>query len=437
MVKGLKNEVWTAFLESDPTFYEKLNQKELIEFTAKEVNMISKELRGPDFRNLSKFDKREDLPDIFIEQQINIVPLSTSKYIIGNMEEYAEFKGGQPDSLHQYKVPELLTLQGKVTNWNENSWISAAIAVGGFQNAFDETELVRTLNGWMGGGRWQFNIASVTKDYVNSIILDNPQIEIDAILESGKAIYVIEAKRVKESNFLVRQLYFPYRKLLSDLKIWNKPIYPVFFEIDSAAQYARIRVFEFVDASSYNSINEVKRFEFQLIDNEVTDATKDGLLAFAQHIETRQTPAELFPQANDMSKIITLLVELGKTPMKNSDIAVMFGFDPRQSDYYGNFLLYFNLVQKNIEGEFELSLVGRQVASLSGVSRNLAIVHEIFHTRLFNRVGQAYLKGHKMNGIEIVAMMRDEHLQLGESTMKRRASTVVAMMEWMVLQVTD
>uniref|UniRef100_UPI00359F89C9 DUF6997 domain-containing protein n=1 Tax=Weissella soli TaxID=155866 RepID=UPI00359F89C9 len=308
---------------------------------------------------------------------------------------------------------------------------------GGFQNAFDETELVRTLNGRMGGGRWQFNIASVTKDYVNSIILDNPQIEIDAILESGTAIYVIEAKRVKESNFLVRQLYFPYRKLLSDLKIWNKPIYPVFFEIDSAAQYARIRVFEFVDASSYNSINEVKRFEFQLIDNEVTDATKDGLLAFAQHIETRQTPAELFPQANDMSKIITLLVELGKTPMKNSDIAVMFGFDPRQSDYYGNFLLYFNLVQKNIEGEFELSLVGRQVASLSGVSRNLAIVHEIFHTRLFNRVGQAYLKGHKMNGIEIVAMMRDEYLQLSESTMKRRASTVVAMMDWMVLQVTD
>uniref|UniRef100_UPI00403937C1 DUF7226 domain-containing protein n=1 Tax=Weissella soli TaxID=155866 RepID=UPI00403937C1 len=180
-----------------------------------------------------------------------------------------------------------------------------------------------------------------------------------------------------------------------------------------------------------------KRFEFQLIDNEVTDATKDGLLVFAQHIETRQTPAELFPQANDMSKIITLLVELVKTPMKNSDIAVMFGFDPRQSDYYGNFLLYFNLVQKNIEGEFELSLVGRQVASLSGVSRNLAIVHEIFHTRLFNRVGQAYLKGHKMNGIEIVAMMRDEYLQLSESTMKRRASTVVAMMDWMVLQVTD
>lgn len=334
-----KNEVWTAVLDK---FASRTDlSSDLIIIHSDQVNAISKQMGGPDFRNLSKFDKREDRPSVFRDNNLNIMPISRSEYVVGPMEEYHPLvltNKAEDVSYERFKIPNLLTLQGETT-----SWISAGLAVHALDKAFDDSDLIRTITGRMGGGSWSFRINHIDNaDRRFELQLKNPQIEIDTVLETPKAIYILEAKQVKETNFLVRQLYFPYRKLISDLNITSKPVIPVFYEINSESQYVKVRMFEFTDSDVYNSIREFRRFEFQLINtDEETDI--DKLIAFSKTVVTEPTKTELLPQANDMAKVMTLLNDLKGNVLNKREIADKFTFDERQSDYYGNVLVYFSL----------------------------------------------------------------------------------------------
>ncbi|MCT4382609.1 hypothetical protein EFM34_05090 [Leuconostoc suionicum] len=437
MVNGAKNTVWQEVLSMRANDMKLLKSNGFFEITSMEVNQISKKMSGPDFRNLSKFDKKEDLPDVFLERELNILPISRKKYLIGHFNEYADLSEKKPTKIEKYPVPNLESLLGNSATWNENSRISAGLAANAFDSSFDDSDFIRTLNGRMGGGKWRFDITNQRGDRVFNLQLENPQIEIDTVLESPKAVYIIEAKQVKETNFLVRQLYFPYRKLLSDFQITRKPVVPVFFEINAASQYARIRVFQFNNIYHYNSINEIRRFEFQFIDRDETE-TKESLLIYAQSIVTKPTKGQLFPQANDMAKVIELMMMLKNRKMERQEIADVFGFDLRQAEYYvKNILIYFDLAFQK-ETLFELTVRGQHIINQNVGKRNVLLAREIVSYSLFNRLIQVRIRiNKKLDKQKIIQEMITEKLQLSISTIERRASTVNAIIEWIMLQIID
>ncbi|MCT4404608.1 hypothetical protein EFT43_06800 [Leuconostoc falkenbergense] len=436
MVNGAKNRVWEEVLSNRSDAIQSLNHQGFFEITSQEVNRISKKISGPDFRNLSKFDKREDLPDVFVENELNILPISRKKYLVGHFDEYANLSSAEATSVEKYQVPNLASLLGNSATWNENSWISAGLAANVFDQAFEDSDFIRTITGRMGGGNWQFNISDFQDNHHFTLQLENPQIEIDTVLESPKAIYIIEAKQVKEDNFLIRQLYFPYRKLLSDLKIDNKPIIPVFFEINAASQYARVRIFSFDNDTHYNSIREIRRFEFQLIDRNETE-TAASLLQYAQSVITHDTVGKLFPQANDMSKVLELMMILKRRPLTKTEIAENFNFDPRQSDYYvKNILMYFGLAEQ-IDSRFKLTVRGKHIAQQAVGQRNILLAREIISYSLFNHLIQRRILHGRLNKKDIIHEMLIADLGLSISTLERRASTVNAIIEWIMLQILD
>jgi len=434
MVSGMKDAVWRKFLQQ-PQVSETLKRDDFILFTSKDVNKVARSFeKGPDFRLLSKFDKREDLPDIFIEQNINILPISRSEFMLGSFQEYSDFERGNPAQIDKFISPNLLTLQGTSTEWNENSWISAGVASGALNKAFgDDEELIRTLTGRMGAGSWSFKINGKNGAY--PIELKNPQIEIDSVLETNRAIYIIEAKRVKETNFLVRQLYFPYRKLLSDMGIKDKPVIPVFYEINSDSQYARVRIYDFSDVNNYNSIKEVRRFEFQLIDaNE--SITLDQLLQFAKSVITRKTETHLFPQANNVDRYVALVNTLAKHPLNVQEISRLIDMDPRQGKYYPDILVYFNLAQYNDDKKYELTKLGKHINKQVPGQRNLMFAYEILRVELFNTLFLKHV-AIPLSNAEIISEMKKEQLALSENTMNRRASSVRNLLNWIMLQMPN
>lgn len=434
MTSKQANKVWSDVLSQIEGAGRGDYQNELVTITSEEVNRVSKAMGGPDFRNLSKFDKFEDLPDVFMEKRINILPISRRNYVIGPVQEYSDLKGDSPYKKASYRIPNLLTLQGETANWNENSWISAGLATHALEQAFEDEDLVRTLTGRMGGGNWQFNIQSTDKSKKFAIQLQNPQIEIDSVLETQKAIYILEAKRVKESNFLIRQLYFPYRKILEDLTINKKPIIPIFYEINSETQYVKVRMYEFTDSNVYNSIREFKRFEFQLLDNlDVT--TLSEMIAYARSVKTKPSQSKLFPQANDVEKIMTMLEILKEHPSDKLEITQKFLFDPRQADYYANILVYFGLAEKDA-GKFLLTKLGVELSQKKVNERNVAFAQIILLDRIFNDLFLNSVQG-TLDKNDVVMAMTNENLQLKDSTKYRRASSVLNLINWIHLQVIE
>ncbi len=63
-----------------------------------------------------------------------------------------------------------------------------------------------------------------------------------------------------------------------------------------------------------------------------------------------------FPQANDIDKIIDLILNFNNGLNNKWAISEFFGFDERQGDYYGNAAVYLGLLQKNNDNsEFEIN----------------------------------------------------------------------------------
>ncbi|MEX0380377.1 hypothetical protein AB3K25_06880 [Leuconostoc sp. MS02] len=429
--KASKNDVWQAFLDQKHNQIEGLTDN-YMSITSSEVNNISKLLNGPDFRNLAKFDKREDLPKVFQEKELNILPLSNREFAIGHFNEYTNFNQKNTPNLSTFNVPSYDTLNTNIKKWNENSWINATSAVHAFDMAFEDEDLIHTLDGRMGSGKWLYEINSLRGKLINMTV-NNAIIEIDSVFETKKAIYIIEAKRVKESNFLIRQLYFPYRKLISDFNIVQKPIIPVFYEIDSQTQLAKIRLFEFQNSDNYNSIREFKRFEFQFVDQNFEINTKSDFIIYSNTVQTVPTKSDLFPQANDLSKVLALLLDLNEKEMNVLEIALQFGFDVRQSDYYANVLVYFGFAKRNIYKKFTLTPSGNRLANQPQAEKNAMFARAIVRDHLFNTVFIASQKSNLTTN-SVYQLMKQENMSLSEQTLRRRASTIINYVRWIDAQ---
>jgi len=429
--KASKNDVWQEVLDQKQHQVARLTD-DFMRITSSEVNNISKVLNGPDFRNLAKFDKREDLPNVFQEKELNILPLSNREFAIGHFNEYTNFNREKTPNLLTFKLPSYDTLNTNVKKWNENSWINATSAVHAFDMAFDDEDLIHTLDGRMGSGKWAYEINSLRGKLIKMTVR-NATIEIDSVFETKKAIYIIEAKRVKESNFLIRQLYFPYRKLISDLNIVQKPIIPVFYEIDSQTQLAKIRLFEFQNSDNYNSIHEFKRFEFQFVDQKFEINTKSDFIIYAKTVQTVPTKSNLFPQANDLSKVLALLLDLNEKEMNVSEIALQFGFDVRQSDYYANVLVYFGLANKNSYKKFALTTLGHRLANQPQAEKNAMFAREVVRDHLFNMAFMTHQKS-DLTANSVYQLMKQENMTLSENTLIRRASTIINYVKWIDAQ---
>lgn len=111
---------------------------------------------------------------------------------------------------------------------------------------------VDTITGRLKSGELDFKIDRKGIDAYN-IHVDNAQVEIDAGFENGDSLAIIEAKTRIPDDFMIRQLYYPYR-IYNNLGV-AKPVLPFYFtyidEIYTFYQY------KFEDLCNYSSIKKL------------------------------------------------------------------------------------------------------------------------------------------------------------------------------------
>ena len=384
-----------------------------------------KEFREP--RLMTKFDHKVNLPAIFAANNLSILPITRGDYIISSFSAYKEFDEPSTD-VQKISIPAHIQSLMPQFLVSEAIALNCANACGILNDFLEDDELVPTVSGRMSSGGFRFNID--TAFGTKCITVNNSQIEIDAAYEGIHYLSLFEAKRDLSDDFLIRQLYYPFRVWSGRVTKTVKPVFLIFSNgVFNLYQY------QFDNPQNYNSLHLVKQKNY-VIATEIGLADIDNLL---RTVPLVNEPDISFPQADRMSRIVNLIELLNEKPMSKQDITSEYAFDERQTNYYTDAGRYLGLIDKSRDSDgiilFQLSALGRRVMELEYKERQLAIVSQILAHKVFNETLRLHLEcGEMPDKHSIVQIMKRSNLYHveAESTYLRRSSTVIGWINWIL-----
>ena len=389
-----------------------------------------KEFREP--RLMTKFDHKINLPTIFAENQLAILPVTRGDYVISSFSAYKEFEQPSMD-IQRISIPTHIQSLMPQFLVSEAIALNCANACGILDDFLEDEALVATVNGRMSSGEFNFNINSASG--MRTMYVTNSQIEIDAAYEGISYLSLFEAKKDLSDDFLIRQLYYPFR-------VWNNRVTKIVktvFLIFSNGVF-RLYQYQFDDPQNYNSLRLIKQKNY-VIATEICLSDIENLLRTVPEV---QEPEIAFPQADSMSRIINLIELLHDKPMTRNSITTEYAFDARQTNYYTDAGRYLGLIDKGQDENnnilFQLSEKGHHIMNLAYRERQLALISQILEHKPF----QQTLKLHLQNGDmpdknTIIQIMKNSNLyNIGaESTYNRRSSTIIGWTNWILSIIDD
>ena len=294
-------------------------------------------------RLMTKFDHQVQLPRIFKENNLSIQPVSRGNYIIGAFSSYFQFPEDRisPDIKYVELPSNIETLVSNYVS-SESSAIMCSYLSGMLTDILGE-EIIFTVFGRMSTGEFEYRIHDSRTSNSQDINVANAQCEIDGGFEGINKFAIIEAKCQSVDDFIIRQLYYPYRLWKSKL---SKEVLPIFLSFSN--NIFTFYVFSFPDLHQYDSIELESIHRYCIGQYEVEIADIRNILSNVEFIEQdNQTP---FPQADKFERVIDLLDKLytytQDCPLTNEDITIEYAFDPRQTVYYVSAGVYLGLIER-------------------------------------------------------------------------------------------
>ena len=384
-------------------------------------------------RLMTKFDHARELPTIFSKNDLTIQPTSRGNYIIGAFESYFKLPKSSVDVIYRELPPHIETLEPS-NIYSESSAIICAFLSGMIDDLLGEKANFTVL-GRMSTGTFNYKIRNLKTGLFHDIKVTNSQCEIDGGFESESQFAIIEAKSETIDDFIVRQLYYPYR-------LWNskidKEVVPIFLTISN--DIFTFYRFRFVKEDLYNSLELVSEHRYCISKSDIEMSDIRNILAEAKIIpDDDRIP---FPQADIFLRIIDLLGRLynANESLSKDEITLIYAFNERQTNYYVSAAIYLGLVTREKarqEVRYSLSKHGHFVMSQHPQKRNIELLKCILQHQIFNDSLAAWLdKAESLSKKEIMYIMcrGNEKMALGSSeTRRRRASTVRGWIEWILM----
>ena len=227
-------------------------------------------------------------------------------------------------------------------------------------------------------------------------------------------------------DFIIRQLYFPYRHWKEKV---SKPIIPIFFAYDNGIY--TFFIYEFADLYDYNSLSlkEIKRY---IINDKSSDDLKRNIFKNVETVEDLPQRLIPFPQADSFNRIIGIADLVDSKINTAIDISEEYEFDVRQGSYYLAAAKYLDIIDK-VDGEYVLTPLGYAVVNLDMRSRNEKLIEAILKHKVFNEAYKYYLNNEKIpDRVFIIELMKKYTDIQSEETLNRRASTVRGWVEWII-----
>ncbi|CAM3249003.1 type II restriction enzyme [Sporolactobacillus spathodeae] len=409
-----------------------VNQNGLFQITAAQINANQGLEKRVDARLMAKFDHKSQLPTIFREHDLAILPISRGTYCIGHFKAYADIAYDELIKPTPKTFPETIDSVSPYAITSESVALNLAYASGMVNDVLQTikgTPCFPAISGRLGSPLMHFVINGSKKKYAaQHLAVAHSQIEIDASYENREQIGIFEAKLHIPKDFLVRQLYYPYT-FFKQMKL-RKKIVPIYFTY--VANIFSFHIFEFTDDLNYSSIKEVRHIDFAF--KNTLDITRAEIEQKIRETRPRPEPKEVpFPQADNFLRCLNLISFLSEGEKTREDIAAFFGFDPRQSDYYFNALKYLGYANKDVAGKRILTAKGQQINKIKDLKKGKLMIiedilqHKVFKTALIKSLEQGEVISKEQAKYLIV---QDTGLSVDSDTPNRRASTVRSWINW-------
>ena len=382
-------------------------------------------------RLMTKFDHSSTLPNVFRQHNVNILPISRSEFLIGKFNAYGDVGAIQKKPQYMPIRDNLVTLPDvpeKITS--EQTAIACAHAAGILSDFTQEEPdaMLPTLSGRVGSGDFRFRIRGIGEASIHDVSVCKAQMEIDAVYETPEAIYLLEAKNHDCDDFIIRQLYYPYR-YLSNLSNPGKEIIPIFMKYVNGTYF--LHQYRFNSIDELDSMEYVRGAAYTFIKQKITANDMDALLKVRKTGE----PDAPFPQADTLSRVEDILNGLSSSggSLSYQDIIDLnMDFTPRQADYYINAGKYLGLYGKEQGRNICLSETGKRIQELPYRERKLAVARRILSAPVFS---ECYRKLIQNGGVEIqdddiTAALAKYRPDLNKTTAGRRAQTVKTWLKW-------
>lgn len=429
MAKGVSayDAAWAGIFEKY-SVPRQVEQDGFVDLTADQL----REFREP--RLLTKMDHSHQVPKVFQEHGLNILTRGISTFRVGTFEVFQDLPEWQVPStqVENLTLPSYIETLDVTKVTGEPAVINAVHASGVLTNFCGE-EVVLTVSGRMRTGEFSYRVDDSVRG-TSDITVSGAQIEIDAAFEGQNAFTIVEVKNHLSHDFCVRQLYYPFRAWRERIK---KPTKNVFLTL--ANDVYDLHEFEFVDPLDYSSatLTNHKRYTIGVVrptEAEVVSRARQAIEKEQPRV-VREAP---FPQADDFERVMDLVAYLSESPRTVEDLAVNYGFDPRQSDYYYNAAKFLGLAEsdKGEDGrEYRRSTkLADDILALPYREKNLRFADLIFEIK---PVAETYFEWVRFDAkpsiprvVEIFSQSPDGQ-SLAESTQKRRSQTILSWASWL------
>ena len=194
-------------------------------------------------RVLCKQDSREERPQVFIDNELFILPIKNGEYIICKGEGYVNIPEIHTPCL-DYTSKLDFKLKSSQIGDSEMQHLDFAYASSLIRSFLGDDSLVLSIRGRKYTPKFSFN----TNLYQNISVV-SVQTEVDSGFEGRDKIVLVEAKNSHTQNVIIRQLYYPMRQ-------WSiytqKEVITLFFE--KRDNEFLLWEFGFEDIFDYNSI---------------------------------------------------------------------------------------------------------------------------------------------------------------------------------------
>jgi len=337
------------------------------------------------------------LPTIFRENGVFLLPVSTEEYVIVHGQGYHLLEEPGPPKRVEGRYPFKMAMLGYGSG--ENRFLLQAFH-SGLLKQFTRTPLLcDAAGGKMRTGDFDFRVDG------------SPTISV-----------LFEAKPSWRSNFLIRQLYYPYRVARG---LTSKNVRTFFMIADQDEETYNLWEYGWKDPSDYEQIKLVRKGCYLI------EQTAPPIETF-EAIEPERDLG-IVPQANDLQKVADFphLVRRGIDTAKKW--AEFYGIAIRQASYYRQAAEALNLVASE-DGTYALTEDGRRYVEMDVLKGSDFLAEQLLRVPLLNRVFQMVVdSGSSGVGQEEIARLIAQSSRLTGTTLPRRASTVFAYFRWIAM----
>jgi len=396
--KSRKSEKWSKIIqEANLDLNVSINV-----ITAKQIKDIS----GEEPRLMAKMDSLNDVPTIFKNYNIIILPVSRREYVLVKGKCFHILEEDQRSPLIHYS--EIPINNSKK---NESYYLDYAFSCG-MMSKLSNFKLDQLYLTNRGRRTTRFNFILNEKE----IKVDRAQIEVDGQYENRKEILIFEAKLRKINSFNIRQLYYPFRDISS-----KKKIRIFFFNVDIDKNIFNFWEYKFDPPNNFDSI---KLVNFQCYKLKIKKNNNKA-------ISVAPKPEKInIPQADSIEKIFLLLEKVSQGYDNSNKISNVLNFVKRQSSYYRHAGELLGII-KIQENKYEVTRLGEEYLKLNKTERKnfifrlileFPIINEIFNSVISNQVKEFK----KEDIINLINKKSDLH----GSTITRRTRTILSWFIW-------